>query len=130
MSDVHHVQEIQICHDPEGGFIGLVTPSHRYAWPTKMMPSICKALRDCANGEAMPDGVNGMVVAAGGKVALTDKPPKATFQNVGGRAALVIDAVTSTYVMPQRAARRLADGFEETYAKNQAIRRSAEGALS
>jgi hypothetical protein len=108
--------------DPEDAFIDLVPPGHRHPWPRKMMPSICKALQDCAaNGEAMRDGVSGMVFAASGKVVLTDEPPKTKFKNVDGRAALVIDAVTCSYVMPRLAARRLADGFEETYAKIQTI---------
>jgi hypothetical protein len=118
MGKVHHVQQIQICYDPEDEFIGLITCGRRYTWPASRVPAIVSALRSCAGGDNLPEGAGGLVFGTNdGRVALTDEPPKTAFQNIQGQAALVVEASSYSYVMTKRSARDLADGFEETYKK-------------
>jgi hypothetical protein len=77
---------------------------------TEAVLGLVKALRACADGEAKPDGCDGMVYAKGDKVHLTDET--ARFFVVSDPHAA--DAVGWTYEMPRREAPRMADGFEKT----------------
>jgi hypothetical protein len=107
---------VQIGHDPEGTFIGLITDKRRYAWPTGKVPSIVHALRACADGDPAPGDCNSMVFASGEHVAVTDEPAKVAYRNVHDQATMVIDAAWS-HLMTKRSACMLANGLEETYRK-------------
>jgi hypothetical protein len=50
-----------------------------------------------------------MVFTFEDRVCVTDQPPKQSYQNVRGQAAVVIDQENWSYAMPRHEARLMAD---------------------
>ena len=106
--------KLQIAHSPDGKEMAVITDQHTYAWAADSIPAIVAALREHAQGHAMP-GAGGMVFSHDDRVCFTDKPVKQTYQNVDGEAGLVIEHEDWTYAMPRQEARVLADNLEAVH---------------
>jgi hypothetical protein len=112
-------QHIQICHDPEKTFVGLISNQRRYAWPVDVVPSIIAGLRACADGDPFPEVSKGMVFAVKNHtlVSVSDSSATAHYANINGEAAMQIDQPEWSFLQPPHRARELADGLEETLRK-------------
>jgi hypothetical protein len=122
-------ERLQIGYTEDNSQIVMRTAEHTYSWQIDMMTGIITGLRAAAAGDPFPAMAHGMVACAEKRlipnqptiefdgVTLSDPPGVPSYENVGGKAAMVIDCKSMSYLMPKYETLRLADGFEEVYNK-------------
>ena len=104
--------EIALAHDPEGTFIGLITPGARYGFPTEEVPAIIHSMRMAVDGKWGND-CDQRVFPDGDLIGLTDEAARVT--GVYGPVFTVERG--GAWMMPKHAALQLANEFEALYGK-------------